>query len=337
MEKLVEVIIENVSRASRLNTPLFLIIYYEHETAKVEFLKELLEIMTKEGLKTRTFTPIIRTEHQPLQLVSALNKASKQGEIFLLSELPRSKKSSRIDETFLGYLNLHRDELFSHRLRLILLLRHSDARQFIDAAGDLWDFRHHTYWLEEERAISPLLELAGIGIMATGLAFTQSPPYGKRKECEQHVKEVQALVNRTPRRKEKAQLLLGLTRWLLRRNMPEMAVKTAREGIDYISMDRSEIRASLEHELGYALQFTKNLPKALEHYKNSLEISKEAGEPNMEAQTHWHMAFIYQEQGRLKEAVEMLRKAVEIEKTIDHPKLEEHNKYLKKLESNLPA
>jgi tetratricopeptide (TPR) repeat protein len=289
--------------------------------------------MTKKGLKNRTFTPITRTEHRPPYLVSELNKASKKGEICLLSELPRSKKSSRIDETFLGYLNLHRDELFSHRLRLILMLRHPDAGQFMDGAGDLWDFRHHTYWLEEEQpAADSLLESFGISITGTGPAFRKLYPPGKRKEYEQHVKEVQALVNRTPGKKEKARLLLDLTRWLLRRNMGAMAVKAAREGIDTISTDRSETRAGLELELGYAFQFTKNFSKALEHYKNSLEISKEAGEPNMEARTHRHMAVIYQEQGRLKEAVEMLRKAVEIEKTIHHPKLEEHKKYLKKLE-----
>ncbi|MCP5107880.1 MAG: tetratricopeptide repeat protein [bacterium] len=147
--------------------------------------------------------------------------------------------------------------------------------------------------------------------------------------------EVRALINRTPDKIEKAQLFLDLTRWLLRRNMAEMAVKTAREGINFVSVDRSEIRAGLEHELGYALQFTKNLPKALEHYKNSLEISRETGNRNMEARTTRHMAIMYQEQGRLKEAVEMLRKAVDIEKAINHPKLDEHKRYLEKLEKSI--
>lgn len=311
MENAAREIIENVSRAVRLNTSLFLIVYYEQESAKVEFLGKLRENMVNAGMKTRTIDPVFNPGHQPPKLRSYLNSLAKEGEICLLTILPRAKESTRLEESFLEYLNLHRDELFANRLRLILFMHQSDARQFIDTAGDLWDFRHHTYWLEREKPSSELLW--------KNLEFQARQPHvsgGDSKEVEKHVKEVRALVNRTPDEKEKAALLLDLSRWLLRRNLAIMAVETISEAKRYISDDYSKIGADLESELGYALKLTANLPEAMEHYMNSLNIARKIGYSESEAMTLNNISFIYQTWGDYSRALTYLEKGLKIFKKI---------------------
>ncbi|MFM7199201.1 MAG: hypothetical protein ACKO6N_00270 [Myxococcota bacterium] len=69
--------------------------------------------------------------------------------IGFIERLKPDSLSFRLDRHFLSYLNLSRDEIAHHRLRFVLCLRLDQAIEFQDYAGDLWDFRQQSLYLQE--------------------------------------------------------------------------------------------------------------------------------------------------------------------------------------------
>ena len=315
MKELLLEIIAEVKRAVRLGSSLFLIVYYENEAHKADFLQLLRKELVNKGLGTRTFDPVHRPEHGTGQLLSQLAISSKENELSLLTGLPRIKDSSRLEESFLGYLNLHRDEIFESGLRLILFLHQANAEQFINSAGDLWDFRHRSYWLERKSTPQSETLWQNLERISSRLELSSED----HSKIEAHLEEVRALVDKTIDKEEKAGLLLDLTRWLLRRYSAPLAIETALEGIAFISNSKTQIRAELEHELAYALKLTSNLPESLEHYQRSLTLKKEIGDREGEAMTLHNIARIYDLWGKYKKALGILEESLVIFREIGDP------------------
>lgn len=71
------------------------------------------------------------------------------GHIGFIERLKPAPLTFRLDRHFLSYLNLSRDEIAHHRLRFVLCLRLDQALEFQDYAGDLWDFRQQSLYLQE--------------------------------------------------------------------------------------------------------------------------------------------------------------------------------------------
>ena len=312
MADLVNQVLDRLERSGNMKAPLFLIIHYEHETAKLEFIGKLRRELAKKDCKTASFDPAHRPEHRQGKLIPLLTGAAGKNCPALLSTLPRLEGSGRLDPVFLDYLNVQRDNLFKKPLRLLLFIHSADAEQFIHAAGDLWDFRHHTFWLERKR------QPEGKAFWQTleDLSLRLQLPKESREEIESHVRSVKKLVDKTGDKKEKAGLLLDLSRWLNRRYAYALTIETALEGLGFITGERTKLAADLEHELGYALDSSANLPEALEHYLESLEILREIGDRAGEGVTLNNISQIYDSWGRYQEALDTLKQSLEIRREI---------------------
>ncbi len=256
MEKLVPEVVDRLSLAFRLNSNLFLMIYYQRQSLQKKFLEKLYQQMKGAGLAYHIFDPVNNPRHRVPEIHPNIIAAASKGEVCLIPQLPRSKTSPEVDRDFLAYMNLHRDALFAQPLRLLLFLELSDGELFIDTAGDLWDFRHHTYWLEPDYGTgvingSPqwkkLQDITGPVHRVT----VESP-----EEIHRHVKNVESQVLQTRDADGKARLLLDLTGWLLRRRQVATAGEIASKGLQYTSGKPSISTAKLESLLGYIRQLT---------------------------------------------------------------------------------
>ncbi len=303
---------DKIRRALQFDLPLFLIIYYDHEAAKLAFIEKLRAYLFVQGVSSQSFDPRARLEHGAGNLYPRLTAACDDGSVCLLASLPSAPDSPALDSPFLDYLNLHRDQISREKLRLILFLRAGDAEQFITRAGDLWDFRDHTYWLERGRHA----ETTFLWQLPEQEPERIHLPRESRDELSNHLKKVRGLVDETTAPREKAALLFDLTKWLNRRRASVFAIEAAYIGIDLIPDDRSDLRAGLEHELGYALDSTSNLPEALHHYEKCLEIFREIGDRAGEGTTLNNISHIYQAWGEYDAAMKTLDRSLAIRKEI---------------------
>ncbi len=265
---------DKIQRAAESDAPLLLIVYYDHEAAKLAFIESLRKYIFEHGLSSQSFDPGIRPEHGPGKLYPLISAASVHGAVCLVTSLPRVQNTSALDTTFLDYLNLHRDLISREKLRLILFLHTVEAEQFITSAGDLWDFRDHTYWLESGRRADAALFREWLDQEPQRIKASED----SRDEIVAHLQAVHSLVDETSAPREKA-CLLDLTQWLCRRNAASLAAEAAFTGIDLISDDRSRLKADLEHELGYALQSLPTqpwIPMHLTGRRDSLKYSRKA-------------------------------------------------------------
>lgn len=144
-------ITDRARRAVESKTPFFVMVHYEQEADKAVFLNVLGEELTDSGLFIREFDPVNNPKHGTSELYPLLAEASKESAICLISGLPRFPGETRPDPDFLRYLNIYRDRIIRDCIRMVLFVNIQDAETFLFAAGDLWDFRQTTYWLESQR------------------------------------------------------------------------------------------------------------------------------------------------------------------------------------------
>ena len=270
-----------ICRAIEAGLPLFVLVYYDHEADKIDLLDVLRQTLKQADIPTRTFDPAHNPEHGAGKLYPLLAKASAEGCLCLVSGLPLDENAIRADHDFMQYMNLHRDEITRSRIRMVLFLQSMHIEQFMHAAGDLWDFRHGIHWLEREtKTESPRL-WNNLERKTERLALSED----EKHEIEAHIQSVRPLIEQTVDPEEKARLFLDLAQWLHRRYAYAHAAEVALEGIDAIRDHRSQLRADLEYELGYALQLTNNFHEALRHYLLSLDIEREIGDKSGEGTT----------------------------------------------------
>jgi hypothetical protein len=193
--------------------PLFLIVYYEHEAVKIAFLKTLAKTLNQAEITPQTFDPSQRPDHGAGRLYPLLATAAANRTLALIASIPLDVESSAPAASFLAYLNLHRDQIHRDKLRIVLFLHSSDAACFMANAGDLWDFRHHTYWLEGASAHdgASLWQSLELGVQETALLEQD------KEEIARHIESVRTLIEQTVADEEKAALLLELSSWRRRR------------------------------------------------------------------------------------------------------------------------
>jgi len=299
-------IADRAARAIEADRPLFLIVYYEQEAVKFSFIKALQQALKDVELNSQTFDPAHRPEHSTGKLYGLLEEVDRSRTLAVVAGLDRLPGSSAPDPAFLDYLNLHRDRIARDRLKFVLFLHTAEAEGFISGAGDLWDFRHHTYWLE--------------GKAAAGKSLWQSLEYfpqirlseEDRAKAKKHLEDVRTLIDQTNDLEEKAALLLDLSNWLRIKYLPGPGAEAALEGLQLIPAAPSRLRGDLEHALGYALHHDHNFPDALSHYQNCLTIRRTIGDKSGEGETLNHISQIYGAWGRYGEALKGLEQSLAI-------------------------
>jgi tetratricopeptide (TPR) repeat protein len=305
-------IADQAADSLKAGRPLFLIVYYEHEAVKIAFLGKLRQALGTRGITPQTFDPGQRPEHGAGLLYPLLSAVAETQSLALITGFPRMPAGGDLDLSFLEYLNLHRDLIPRNHLRFVLFLHTADAGTFISSAGDLWDFRHHTYWLEG-RPEAERLSLWEFPERASTIVRLSEE---EKSTVNEHLEKVHYLIQQTAEPVEKASLFLDLSRWLFRRNLPSFAADAAFEGIELLPDKSSPLRGDLEFNLGYALRKDHQLAEALHHYRNALAISQEIRDRAGEGTTLNNISQIYRAWGRNEEALKTLEESLAIHREI---------------------
>jgi len=300
-----------LGRAIQHGQPLFLIAIYEHEGDKLRLLEVLRRRLLEEGYTTQTLDPRHRPEHGLGRFYAALAECGPRA-LSLVSDLPRKTGGAALEPAFLEYFNLHRDRIARDRLRFLLFLHVVEMEDFVRLAGDMWDFRHRTYWLE--RPAGP--RGAGLWQTMAERGATLPLPAAERELIDRHLAGVRAVLDGATDPEIKAGLLLDLCRWLTRRNAAGLAAEAALEGLGQLGDARTELRADLEGELGYALRKSSQLSEALRHFEQGLAVSREIGDRAGEAVTLNNISQIYHDWGRHEEALKLLERSLAIRREV---------------------
>ena len=218
-----------LGRAVRDGQPLFLIAIYEHEGDKLRLLEVLRRRLLEAGYTTQTLDPRHRPEHGLGRFYAALAECGPRA-LSLVSDLPRKTGGAALEPAFLEYFNLHRDRIARDRLRFLLFLHAIEMEGFVRLAGDMWDFRHRTYWLE--RPVDP--RGAWLWQTMAERGATLPLPAAEREAIDRHLAGVRAVLDGVTDPEIKAGLLLDLCRWLTRRNAAGLAAEAALEGLSQL-------------------------------------------------------------------------------------------------------
>ncbi|HEX2251868.1 MAG TPA: tetratricopeptide repeat protein [Thermoanaerobaculia bacterium] len=290
--------------------PFFVVVVYRHESEKLEFLDAVRRGLSARGLHSRPLTPASNPDHGTGKLYRHLIDARAET-IHLVLNLERDS-DGRLEPTFLHYLNLHRDRINSDRLRFVLFLHESEAEPFLRLAGDLWDFRQRTFWLERPP------EPRGEGLWQDLAERTARLPRSEdeRREIQQHVETVRQEAGNLSNPADKAGLLLDLAHWLSRRRVDDAAASAAFEGLGLVPQDALPLSRDLELATGQALFDRGQRPEALGHLQRALAASRQLGDSSGEAVTLNNISQIYRAWGRYEEALSHLERSLELDRKL---------------------
>lgn len=319
-EGIAEEIVSRAERAFNSERSSFQIVVYLHENEKVELLNRIRVRVREHKLTCREFsTAQHRYDHAYTKLYSQITEASKDRILSLVADVPRGDNTFGPDSDFLQYLNIHRDTIAREHLRFVLFLHDSDIEPFMRIAGDLWDFRSHTYWLSEESKFQKdrAKEFLWLGEAAEDI--DKNAP--EAAEVAEHLAKTRKLLEETEGEEDKAVLLLSLTQWLERRNMFKEAAEAARDGLAQLEdCDASSLKAQLENEIGNVLKRLGHPNQALEHYKRSLEICQEIGDLQGQGVTLNSISLIFTGWGKYDKALEALEESLAIRRKVGDQK-----------------
>ena len=301
---------EQAARSVAQDRPFFVVVFYRHEGEKLEFLEAVRQGLRERGLQSRTYDPAHNPEHGAGKLYGLLAQGGAET-IHLVADLARGEDGG-FDRDFLGYLNLHRDTINRQRLRLVLFVHDSEAEVFLHTAGDLWDFRQRTIWLE--RPAEPRGEGVWQEVIDRAVRLPKSD--AERQEIERHVAEVRAQANDTSDPGDRAGLLLDLTWWLLRKEAANSAEEAAREALQVSPESDAGLRLEIENAYAMALSRQEQNPEALRHLERALRLSREIGNREREAISLNNISQIYDTWGRYDGALQHLQQSLEINREI---------------------
>lgn len=293
-------------RAVEDDRPLFLVVFYRHEGEKLDFLAAVRQGLRQRGLQNRTLDPGRNPDHGTGKLYSLL-AADGDETIHLVTDLARGDDGA-FDPAFLDYLNLHRDRINREKLRWVLVLHDSEAEPFLRQAGDLWDFRQRTFWLERPEEPRGETLWQDLGERMEGLPLGEE----ERQEIEEHLATVRQQVEATSDPEERAGLLLDLARWLLPRHAAGAAVEVTLEGLGLLEDDGGEIRLDLELVAAIAMRKQNQAGEALRHLEQALGLAARANDQGHAATTLNEIGEIYYGWGRYEDALQCFQRSLAI-------------------------
>ena len=245
-------VVERLEYAEQYGLPLFLLVYYDDDELRREFLDALTARLEAGGARRRLLQPGLEQAHGIEgglgRTYSRLREAGPRT-LSVIADFPRDPVGE-LDLDYLGYLDFHRDHIAYALLRFVVLLPTADAARFQSGATELWDFRHHTFWLERpEGARQPHAEDAAVADAAPVIV---TPP----AEIDDHVDRVRQLVGHTEAPLSRAYLFADLARWLLRHGAPGLALQAVRDSGAELAEPPPELAADLEASRRHALSIT---------------------------------------------------------------------------------
>ncbi len=298
---------ELASLAIESDRPLFALAFYLHEGEKLAFLEAVRRQLSERRIQSRTLDPAHRPDHGIGELYKALARSTSR-ELSLIGNLPRVSGSHKPDRLFLEYINLHRNLVRERKLRFLLCVHESEAEDFINVAGDLWDVRSRSVWLERSAGVQGEALWQSLSKASGALAVSE----GQKHEITEHVARVRKLVAETEAPEDAAAVLHDLVRWLGRRHARRLSIEVALEGLELLSDEPSPLRQKIELNLGWLLFHSAHLPEALAHLERGLEICRQLGDRSAESRALVSIASVYRQWGRYEEALRYLEQSLAI-------------------------
>ncbi len=311
--KLAAQLADQASRAFSAERPLFLVVIYQHESNKLDLIRALRKTIRTQDLMVQSFDPAQRDEHDKTKLYELISAASKDKTLSLIVTLPKDSTQPKLDDSFLHFLNIHRDRIAREKLRIVLFLQQAASEQFMLSAGDLWDFRQQTYWLDTEQTVTDSRGLwQSVAVIPEVAAISTE----EQEAFSAHITKTEELVAQTEDNEEKARLLLDLCHWLQRRHAWQTSAQVLRNAQQHISTRPSCLLGDLEHALGYSLSRESLNSEALDHYRKSLVISREIGDKQGEGATLSNIAQIYDSWGQYDQALKTTEESLVISREV---------------------
>lgn len=254
------------------NKPLVLIVQYQHETDKHNFIRTITHLLKAQQYNVNDYDLYQNRQYDQGGLYQQFKQDSQLQTLSIISAWPQAKKSFDINPEFITYLNLHRDLISKHQLRLILFIHQSNMAQFTYGAADLKSFSRNTFWLDHNQdnlwtstAFIPVRkELEHVEPSATADELQQYLARGKQLLAQQQTPE------------DKLQVLQDISGWLHNKGFSGKALEFAQQCEQLI--EEHQLPTSLEFEaaLGFLYFETKQPRQAKTHLENALALAKQS-------------------------------------------------------------
>lgn len=303
-------------RAFKANRPMFVLVSYDHEGDKIDFLESLRLEANEQSLKTRRYDPKNNPENSTTHLYNSLVDDVADSTLSIVTSVPLTQDDN-LEPEFLTYLNLHRDKIVEHKLHFLLCLRSQDMADFIDMAGDLWSFRHKTLRLErtetafEDTPLPRLIRNSQSQQDAHPLSFLN-------EEDKAFINQAQSQIAKTQQPQEKAQLMADLAHWLERRGASRQAIEIGLRALNYVEQE-TQAHVFIELLLGTAFQNTQNYAEALTHLTKAQHLAQKTGEANAEVAVLRNMASIYEHKFEFSKAKRFAEQALSSSEQLSDP------------------
>lgn len=292
------------------SSPLFVLVHYRENQRRDEFVEELNETLSESRIETQIFDLAFGDDEPPF-LYTELESLGER-EVALVTRLPQAPGGLALDSDYLKYLNFHRDRMAFRRFRWVLFLHEVDIEQFQREAGDLWDFRQHTFWLDGEPAEPGERVWLNVERSIDGYDSKERLIEASPEEITKHCGSVRWQVEETAEEEEQAALLGDLAGWLLRRGAYEPALAVVKEALTKDSNSSRSQRAELEGLAGRALEGIGDLDAAAEHIRRQIELLAAQRDRNAEARAWVRLSGVNRARQQFEKAGNDLERAVKI-------------------------
>lgn len=303
-------------RARDANRPLLVLAYCGGAGDERALLMALREALRDDDMKLVVRVP---DEVEAPVLYDQLAEDSAAGHLAVVRGLPRDPDRPWCPTpTLLHYLNLHRDRIARERLRLVLLLRTSDAADVIATAPDLWDFRHATYWVERGASVLMRREPGAERSTSERERVEASP-----EVVSERVAEVRKVVEQTADPNARAAMLYDLSLWLEHRGPASESIRAAREALDTLPADE-ELEARINLHLADLHVDRGESDEAERLFRRSLDIAErlaaqEPGRVDFQRDLSVslnNLADLHVARGESDEAERLFRRSLDIRKRL---------------------
>ena len=227
-------VVDMTARTIKANTPMFILVSYQHNNDKQYFIEQLGKQLADKSLTMSCYDPKNNSKHESVYRLMA--EDSQKQRLSVVASMPEDERFE-LDIGFVKYININRDNITRCNLRWLLFVKDHQMGDFIDIAPDLWSFRIETMYLEREDDIDSLEKVeprADLDLMWRNIdvSFAQSSfSDEEKKDIAEHIAQSKELIGQTKDDLDKVRQLLNLVEWLYRHDVYDLTREVAMEAL----------------------------------------------------------------------------------------------------------
>lgn len=309
-----QTVVDMTRRTIKANTPLFMLVSYQHNNDKHYFIDQLGKALPENNLTMSCYDPKNNSLHTSIYPLMATD-AQKQ-RLSIVQSMPEDERFA-LDMDFVTNINFYRDLISKDNLHWILFVKAHQMGDFIDGAPDLWSFRIETLYLERDVEDSygesesgefgkPKADLALLW-RNVDVSFGQSNLTDEIKvEVVEHISNSRALIAQSVDELDKVRQLVNLTDWLYRKRAYDLTIEVAMEAVTLLDSVKNNLLAEhrdqineFYHQLNlciaYSYSHKGNRSDAIDYFNRCLPFVNELTKAHIKLMQQ--LAFCYGELG----------------------------------------